>query len=89
MVATCVSSAQASRNVASPAAAAQVPLPRSRMGDVSVQWAAGRAGRKLECPGCGCCSSEPVARRAEGSTSKVLLMLLKCPGTPGLPPVPA
>lgn len=89
MVATCVSSAQASRNVASPAAAPQVPLPRIRMGDVSLQWASGRAGRGLECPGCGCCSSQPLARGAEGSISKVLLLLLKCPGSPGLAAVPA
>lgn len=54
MAATCVSSAQASRSWASPAAAAPVPLPGMGMGDVSVQGAAGRAGRELECPGCGC-----------------------------------
>lgn len=75
MAATCVSSAQASRSGASPAAAAPVPLPGMGMGDVSVQGAAGGAGRELECPGCGCCSSQPMARNAEPVLPVLVLLI--------------
>lgn len=44
-------------------------------GDGSVQRAAGRAGRELECPGCGCCSSQPMARRAEPVLPVLVLLI--------------